>query len=415
MRRLVGILVHNWPLKVAAVVVATLLYAGLVLSENAQVWRGHVAITPVRQPSSAVIIGSIPDVTSIRYFAPTDVASRLSTSSFSATVDLADAQVSAEAPYVSAKVEVIATDPRVQILDFEPQVVRVQLDPLVTKTVPVQVQRGPVPAGLTVRDPVLSASIVSVSGPESIVRLVTAAEARVLIQPSGLDVDQQVDLVAIDGSGNVLTPVDIEPATVRVQIRVGSQLQTKTLPVYPVVTGAPATGYEVASISVSPPVVLVEGEADALAGPVRIDTLPVSITAAQANVQQTVDLAPPDGVSVLGSSNAQVVVRLRAVTGSRTLSVGILTTGVRSDRTYALAVGSADLTLGGPASLLDSIDGTSLTASVDVSALGLGTSSAELHVTLPRGVTLVAISPPSVDVTVSAASPPPTPPATGVP
>lgn len=415
MRRLLRVVVHNWPLKVAAILLATLLYAGLVLSENAQVWRGHVAITPLRQPPSAQILGSIPDVTSIRYFAPADVAARLSTSSFSATVDLSNVQVSAESPYVTAKVDVVAADPRVQILDFEPQVVRIQLDPLISRTVPVEVQRGGVPAGLTVRDPVVSASIVSVSGPESVVRLVTAAQARVLIQPSGLDVDQQVDLVAVDASGNALTPVDIEPATVRVQIKVGSQLQTKTLPVYPVLTGTPSTGYEVASVSVSPPVVLVEGEADALAAPVRIDTVPVSITGAQVNIQQTVDLALPDGVSILGSSSAQVVVRLRAATGSRTLSVGIVTTGSRPDRTYAIATGSAQLTLGGPAALLDAIDGSTLTATADVSGLGLGTSSVDLHVTLPSGIVLVALSPPSVDVTVTAATPAATPAATGVP
>jgi YbbR domain-containing protein len=415
MRRLVGILVHNWPLKVAAVVLATLLYAGLVLSENAQIWRGHVAITPLRQPPSAVIVGTIPDVTSIHYFAPTDIAAHLSTSSFSATIDLSNAQVSAESPYVSVKVDVVAADSRVQILDFEPQVVRVQLDPLVTKTVPVQVQRGAVPAGLTVGDPVLSSSVVTVSGPDSVVRLVAAAQARVLIQPSGLDVDQQVDLVAVDASGNVLTPVDLEPATIRVQIRVGSQLQTKTLPVNPLVMGTPATGYEVASISVSPPVVLVEGEADALATPVRIDTVPLSITGAQANVQQTVDLALPGGVSVLGSSSVQVVVRLRAVTGTRTLPIGVVTTGGLADRTYDVATGSVQLTLGGPAALLDSIDGTSLVATADVFGLALGTSSVDLRVVLPRGVTLVSMTPSSVAVTVSSVSTGPTPAPSAVP
>jgi len=128
-RRAVGFVVHNWPLKLAAIVLATLLYAGLVLSQNAQAWRGRVPIIPLRQPASAVLLTTLPDVTSIRYFAPPDAASRLSSSSFTASVDLSDVVVNPEAPFVTAKVDVTATDPRVQILDFEPQAIRVQLDP----------------------------------------------------------------------------------------------------------------------------------------------------------------------------------------------------------------------------------------------------------------------------------------------
>ena len=36
-------------LGLAAILLATLLYAGLVLSQNAQIWRGHVPIVPLRR------------------------------------------------------------------------------------------------------------------------------------------------------------------------------------------------------------------------------------------------------------------------------------------------------------------------------------------------------------------------------
>ena len=56
MRRALELVVRNWPLKLAAIVLATLLYAGLVLSQNAQVWPGSVPIVPPscrRRPSSS--------------------------------------------------------------------------------------------------------------------------------------------------------------------------------------------------------------------------------------------------------------------------------------------------------------------------------------------------------------------------
>jgi len=100
---------------------------------------------------------------------------------------------------VSVPVIVRATDPsNIQVLDFSPSRIQVRLDPLVSKTVPVQVDHGTVPAGLDVREPVVSQDTVTVTGPESSVVLVAAAQARVQIQPSGIDINQAVDLIAVD-------------------------------------------------------------------------------------------------------------------------------------------------------------------------------------------------------------------------
>ena len=128
---------------------------------------------------------------------------------------------------MTVKVDVRATDERVTILGYDPPSITVQLDPLVTKTVPVQVDYGSIPPGLQIRDPVLSATEATRQGPDSVVRLVTAAQARVVIQPSGIDVDQTVDLVAVDARGEVLRPVVVEPSRVHVSIAVGSGLRTE--------------------------------------------------------------------------------------------------------------------------------------------------------------------------------------------
>ena len=80
MTRLTGLITHNWPLKVAAVALATVLYAGLALSQNARTWPGRVPIEAVDQPAGAFLLESLGDVTSIRYYAPADVAARISSS-----------------------------------------------------------------------------------------------------------------------------------------------------------------------------------------------------------------------------------------------------------------------------------------------------------------------------------------------
>lgn len=417
MSRVVQFIVRHWPLKLAAIVLATLLYAGLVLSQSAQVWTGSVPIVPLKLPTSAVLLTNLPPVTSIRYFAPAEVAQRLTSASFSATVDLSAAQPQADNPNVIAKVTVTNADPRVTVIDYDPSSIIVRLDPLVSKTVQVSVDHGDVPAGLELRPPVLSAEQATVSGPESVVRLVTSAEARVVVQPSGIDVDQTVDLVAVDARGEVQSPVKIEPSSVHVQIAVGSGLTRKTLPVHPVVTGTPAAGFEIASIAVDPPVVSIEGDADALAALSKIDTAPISISGASTDLARTVPLDLLAGVDSISGDSAAVTIVLRPVAATRTYSVGIVLSGARDDRTYTLSSGSVLVTIGGTVAALDALDPRTLAVVADVDGLAPGNRKVKLKISLPADVQLVATSPPEVTVTVAEnASPSPTvapPPSSG--
>ena len=406
MKRAVRFVVHNWPLKLAAVLLAMFLYTGLILSQSAQVWPGSVPIIPIRLPTSAVLLSNLPSVTNIRYFAPSEVAQQLSGSSFTATVDLSQAQPQSGSPYVLAQVVVKATDKRVTVLGYDPPSIQVRLDPLVSKVVPIAVDRGTVPPGLEIQPPVLSTNQALVSGPESIVRLVTAAQARVIIQPSGLDVDQTVDLVAVDIRGQPMGPVNLQPSSVHVKIAVGSGLQTRTLPVNPVIAGTPAVGYQIGSVAVNPVIVTVVGDANALAQLSRVDTLPVSIGGATSAVSQTVGLSLPDGVTVLADANISVTVAIQAQAATRDYSAGLVLSGARDDRTYVLSTSSVLVTLGGTVASLNTLDPSSFSVVVDVNGLGLGSHKVKITVSLPADVQLVAVSPPDVTVTVTANSVP---------
>jgi YbbR domain-containing protein len=416
MRRFVAFVVRNWPLKLAAIGLATFLYAGLVLSQSAQIWPGSIPIVPRQTPTSAVVVGNLRPVTNIRYFAPADIAAGLTRDSFTATVDLTDVVVQPGNPFVTVKVDVRANDERVTILGYDPPSITVQLDPLVTKTVPIQVDYGSIPTGLQIRDPVLSATEAVVKGPDSVVRLVTAAQARVFIQPSGIDVQQTVDLVAVDARGELVSPVVVEPSRVDVSIAVGSGVRSKSLPVDPVVTGTPAPGFEIDSVTVSPPVVSVEGDANALSSLTRIDTLPVSITGASADLSRIVGLDLPSGVDPGGTPKVTVKIALRPIAATRTYSAGVVLSGAKDDRTYSLSTASVTVTLGGTVAALDGIDPGTFAVVADVDGLGPGVHRVKLRVSLPADVKLVAMSPSEVTVTVAqSATPTPPPSATPVP
>jgi YbbR domain-containing protein len=405
--RVVRFIVHNWPLKIGAVLLAVILYAAMVFLQSSQVWPGSVAIDLVNQPTTGVLISQVPSVTNIRYVAAPDVP--VSQSTFRATADLSGVKPS-ETDQSLVRVQLAADDPRIQIIDYQPQQISVRLDPIQTKVVPVVVETTTPPAGLQPGTPEQSVTSVQVSGAASIVRKVAYAQALVRIDASGLDVNEDVDLVAMDASGATVDSVTLNPRTVHVQIQVGSQIQTQTVPVTPVVTGSPAAGYVITSIDVTPPAVAVRGQADALAQLKGLaSTQPVSVAGATSDVSVQVNLDLPTGVTS-DATTISVVVHLQAQSSTRSLSVGVVPVGALQNRIYTLSSPSVTVTLGGPTAALNALDTSTLVADVDVGSLDVGVHTITVTVPVPAGIKVVVVSPAQITVTVVVApSPSPAP------
>jgi YbbR domain-containing protein len=415
-RRALRFVVHNWPLKVGAVALATLLYGGFVLSQSADNLTSPVRIEIVNAPSDVVVLSNPGSVTRIRYVTPTDLGLRVDSTSFRATVDLE--HVDPTGGRVPLDVTVVAVDPKVQVLDFEPRRIVLQLDRKGSKTVPVRAVLDPIPSGLEAGTPLVDASEATVTGPQSVVAGISEVQAPVTIDASGIDVDQLVTLVAIGGDGAplpALTPVDVSPPNVRVQVPVFTDRRSKTIPVSPNVTGKPAAGFEVASIDVSPPVVSVEGDANDLAGLDSAQTVEISMANASSTVVQSVALALPDGVQTLGLGQVQVTIRLRPVTATRTFDAGLILVGARPDLGYELSTDRVVVTLGGPVAELDRLSGSTFVLTVDVTGLTVGTHTVPVSANLTTGVSLVGASPNPIQVIVSTPASSPAPTAGGSP
>ena len=71
--RVIGVILHNCPLKLAAVGLATLLYGGLVLSQRPATLTGVIPVDPRNQPADTFLLQSIRPVTEVRYFTPANV------------------------------------------------------------------------------------------------------------------------------------------------------------------------------------------------------------------------------------------------------------------------------------------------------------------------------------------------------
>jgi len=397
-RRVVGFVIHNWPLKLAAIGLATLLYAGLVASQDSNTYPGPITVLPVNQPAGTVITNQWKDVEQIQYIAPADLG-RLRADDFRATVDLAN--VKPDGNPVSLRVNVTAVDPRVTILDFRPRTIQVILDTKVSKTVKVIVTQSEPPPNLQVGEATVTPPEVVVTGPSAAVNLVVNARVTATIDGSGVNVDRDVTPDAVDAAGEVVTGVNLDPSSVHVKIPVYTNLENRTLPVNPIVTGTPAAGFRIGSVDVVPLVVSVEGDQAQLQDLVAADTAPVPVSGATRDVTSQVAYSLPTGVSVIGDQTARVTVHIEAVTETRTFVAGIRLDGRQAALQYEASETRVLLTLFGSTADLDRLAASPLVVALNVADLGPGAHDVPVVPSLPSAVTVAATSPETVTVTVT--------------
>ncbi|MFI5291851.1 MAG: CdaR family protein, partial [Candidatus Limnocylindrales bacterium] len=181
----------------------------------------------------------------------------------------------------------------------------------------------------------------------------------------------------------------------------GREAASRSVPVAPALTGAPAAGWSVRSVTVDPVVVTVRGALDAIAAMDSVATARIPLDGRTTDLTTTVDLVAPAGVEIVDAGQANVTVEIAADRGSRSFGVGLRPTGGLDGRTYSLSVPDVLVTLGGTSAALAAVDPAALSASVPVGDLAPGTHTVEVVFREPSGTNRVALTPGSVTVVVS--------------
>ena len=271
-----------------------------------------------------------------------------------------------------------------------------------------------IPDGMEIDTPVISVTEVEVRGPASFVARVDRAVAFISIPASGIDVNEAVDLIAVDiGSQPIETGlIEIDPETVSVQVGVDAiETQTTVAVRLGGDPGTPAPGFALEALSVNPSTVTIVGLAEDLVEIGSILTAPISIDGASASQTFEVELQLPDGIS-LGPDEDEVVT-VEATIGpsvsSRTFIVGIVCEGA-GENACLPGVNQVAITVSGSGEALSSLTAEAVTPVVDVSGLPAGDHSLTPSITgLPAGVELLSVSPTVIPVSLVAPEPPPTP------
>jgi YbbR domain-containing protein len=309
----------------------------------------------------------------------------------------------------------VALSPAI-VTESIPESVTVKLEPLSTKSVPVQILTSGEPAlGFRSEDALVTPSVISVGGPEDSVERVVAARGEIALAGRRETFEQIVTLTPVDEEGKEVELATLDIETAQVEVPIYEAEQYRPVSVIAEITGQDdlqATGYyRVSGIAVSPGIVVVfssDQEAlDALPGFVK--TAPLDISKATADIERRLPLDLPEGISPVGDQTVTVVIRIEPIETSITVLRPVNVQGLGPGLYGYPAPEEVSLIISGPRHILENLEDDDVSVVVDVRGLNVGTYQIEPTVTiLPPEVEYENLNPTVLEVTISR-TPPPTP------
>ncbi|MBI3959549.1 MAG: hypothetical protein HY328_12140 [Chloroflexi bacterium] len=335
--------------------------------------------------------------------APRRTWESLTANDFIAVIDLTPFQPGSH----DVTVAVTGVNPDVEILGQQPRQLRVQIEKVITKTVPIQLDIVDTAAfGYDWQTPITEPERVEISGPETQVNQVQAAHAEVRLLGTKTQVERSQSLVARDGQNQPVDRVHIEPDTARIVVPVVQRPGRKEVAVLVQVEGQPAPSYRITSVKPEPATVILLGSADALRNvPGYVETDPLSIEGATSDVRERLPLNLPDNVLLLEEASVLVTVGISPIESSATVSRRPVVIGLSELLTATVSLSRVDILVSGALPRLDALGPSDVRVTLDLTGLVPGSHVVLPNVFTPEGIVVENVIPQAVEVVIESLVP----------
>ncbi|MFN0094850.1 MAG: YbbR-like domain-containing protein [Dehalococcoidia bacterium] len=397
----------HWGLALVSIVAALAVWATVQDTDNPRVEgfapaTGGVSVRALNVPDDFQV-GDLQTVR-VRVDARKNDLQSLRPDDFEAEVDVTGVNPGATEG-VPRPVTVQSRRSGVRVLGVEPAQIPVILVPVTEKDVAVNVRVvGQPPAGYEAEGaPSVDPAIVTVRGRRELVESVASVDVDVNLAAARDDTfETDAELVARTSDGNIVR-VQLSSTRARVAFRVTQVFSQRTLGIGPVLTGQPAPGYVVTSVTIDPPSVQLTGPkiiVDGLRGPLTLERH--DLTGAQRSIVVTKAIDRPSNVS-LDRQTAVLRIDIQPIDCSAGATAG----GCQGATFYVapeigpsppgLAVEPAVLTVqvrvSGPLPLLATLKPADLKATVTLTGATAGTREYAVKVTAPAGIRVDSAEP----------------------
>ncbi len=236
---------------------------------------------------------------------------------------------------------------------------------------------------------VTNPNVLNVSGPASIVNKIDSVVATIDVEGMSMNLSDNVIPALYDADGQEIdtTKLKLSNTTVTISAKI---LSVKEIPLVFSTTGVPYGDYRVVEISSKPETVKVKGSSTIL-NPLSSLTIPgdvLNVSRAREDITTTIDISEylPDGVELVNASDATVTVtvRIEAYESKKfNLNTSQITVdGLDTNYDLSFEQSTVAVTVSGLKDNLNALTVSQLSASIDVTDLGVGTHQVNLELSL---------------------------------
>ncbi len=377
--------------------------------DETRAYPGTIPIEYIGQDPGLVIIGQAPQSVQLTLRAPRSVWNQLLANNGAIRV-IADLS-GLEAGQHAVTLQVQVRPQPVRVLTVTPATIYLTLEPLATRSLPIEVELIGEPAiGYQIGELALNPSQAAVSGPQSSVERIARLQASLELNSAREPIETTATLQALDRNGNPVPDVAIQPASVQLSLPVTQIGGYRDLVVKVVTRGQPASGYRLTNISPSPLVVTVYSANLELINslPGYVETTPLDLSGLRDDLETRLSLVLPNGVTLVGDQTVLVQVGIAPIQGGLTLSYRpINIAGLGSGLQAQVSPTTVDVILSGPLPALDSLQTSDIRVTVNLNGLGPGIYQiTPLVEVLAPDVTVESVLPATVQVIITSLTTP---------
>jgi len=300
-------------------------------------------------------------------------------------------------------IHVETTNSDIVVTSVDRRVLRVQLDEVMTKTVPVRAAvMDNAEYGYAWDSPIVDPPTITVVGPAQQVNQVVAAEAPVYLRGATTQVERLQTVNLLSRSDQTVANVQAEPAAVDISIPVQRWPGRRSVAVRVKLVGQPSKGYRLVRVTPDPSTVVLYGDASALDQvPGSVETTPLSLEGATGDIRSRLDLLLPEGVNASEGNSVAVNAEIVPIEDSRTITLRPIVRGLGPNLKAVFSPETVDVIFSGPVTVMDSLGADDIFASLDINGLQAGSYTIEPNVIGPDEISSEGSLPKTVEVVIT--------------
>ncbi len=361
-------LLEQSSLLIMALIMAVFVWIAAVNEENPIVTQPFsreldIALSNTADDIAFIDADDVNAIVTIR--APQDIFDSLTTNRIRVAADISNLGPGVHVVPLTASV----TSESAEVISIIPAEVQVTLEQISTRMLPLRREvTGEPSRGYFAGTPVWSADQVAITGLQSVVNSIAEVRIEVDIDERKTPLQRSFVPRAYNSDGAIVNGITYAPENVDVSINIAQLESYRELAVRPDIVGQVANGFRVTGITQAPQSVTVfSTESDTITNlPGFVETAPIDITGIDNDIETTVTLDLPEGISLIGDQAVVVQVSVAAIENSFTTRIKPQVVGLGPDLEVTLSPETIDVIVSGPVNALDALEPDDIKVVIDL-------------------------------------------------